>query len=169
MELIANVFSFLGHTMDMVVGYKYNEKAKIILFGILSSLCSLIAMFLLHSLAGCISVVVTMIRLYVIYLKDKNNWKIDWITILFVLGYGFVFLDNDVLVAFLLFVGNVVAFLPRWFCQNVQYIRIGACMANIIIIFPHYLIHNYSGMFFHVVNVITILLSYYKWYRVEKC
>ena len=168
MEIIANIFSFTGHLIDAVTGFLYNEKSKLILFNILSSLCSLLCMILLHSVAGCISVIVTIFRLVLIYYKDKYQWNIDWIFIVFVIGYLGVFLDNNTLVAMLLFLGNVIAFLPKWFCQKAQHLRIGACVANIVFIFPNYLIHNFSAIPFYIFNIVTISLAYYKWHKQER-
>ena len=165
--LIANGFSFLGHIIDAVVGYKYNEKPKILLFNIISSCCSLLAMILLHSMAGCVSVIVTVFRLCVIYFKDKYHWKIDWAVLVFIAGYACIFLDSDFPVAVLMFTGNLVSFLPKWFCQQVQYLRIGAFLANFIFIFPHYLIDNFATIPFHIMNMVMILIAYIKWYRIE--
>ena len=168
MEIVANLFSFTGHLIDLCAGFAFNEKSKLILFSIVSSLCSLLAMFLLHSTAGCISVTVTIIRLYIIYQKDKYGWNIDWAVVVFIVGYAAIFLDNDLAVAFLMFFGNMVTFLSKWFCHKAQYLRIGACIANLIFIFPNYLIHNFSVIPFHVFNMITILLAYIKWYKQDK-
>lgn len=168
MEIIANVFSFTGHLIDVVTGFVFNEKSKILLYNILSSFCSLIAMFLLNSIAGCISVTVTIIRLWIIYLKDKYEWKINWIVLIFTIGYALVFFDNDFIIAFLIFFGNMVAFLSKWYCQSAQHLRIGACIANVVFIFPNYLIHNFSVIPFHIFNTVTILLAYYRWYKKEQ-
>ena len=168
MEIIANLFSFIGHSIDVIIGFKYNEKSKLLLFSVVSSSCSLIAMLLLHSLAGCISVIITILRLIVIYLKDKYFWNINWVFYLFLIGYLGVFLDKDVIVAFLFFIGNFVAFFSKWFCLKAQQLRIGACIANIIFILPNYLVHNYIAIPFHFFNIICILLAYYKWYKIEE-
>ena len=167
-ELIANIFSFIGHLIDFIVGFKFNEKSKIMLFCIVSSSCSLIAMILLQSIAGCISVIVTIIRLWIIYLKDKHNWKIDWVIFVFIAGYTGVFIDKDITVAVFIFTGNMIMFLTKWFCQKVQYLRIGTLTANIIFILPNYLIHNFSAIPFYIFNIITISLAYYKWHKQEK-
>lgn len=168
MEIVANVLSFAGHAVDTVTGFVLNDKPGILLSNILSSFLSLAAMACLGSLAGCIGVVVTIVRLCVIYLKDKNGWHIDWAVLVFSAGYACVFLDNDTVVASLMFLGNMVAFLPKWFCQDAQRLRIGACLANLVFIVPNILIHNFSAVPFHVFNSVTIFLAYLKWYGTVK-
>ena len=168
MEVAANLFSFIGYLIDVIIGFRYNVKSKIILFSIISSSCSLAAMFLLHSLAGCIGVTVTIIRLVIIYLKDKYCWKIDWIFFLFVIGYCNIFFDADIFVAIFMFLGNIIMLFSKWFLKKVQYLRIGTFLANLIFIFPNFKIHNYSAVLFLLFNIVMLLLSYYKWYLIEK-
>lgn len=168
MELVANLFSFAGHLIDVIVGFKYNEKSKIVLFNIISSTCSLLAMYLLNSMAGCISVTVTIFRLVFIYLKDKYLWKVDWMFFIFLIGYGSVFFDNNLIVALFMFLGNIIAFSSKWFLKKAQHLRIGVCTANIIFIFPNIFIHNFSAVPFYLFNAVLITLAYIKWYKYEK-
>jgi len=169
MLILANVISFLGYLTDIVVGFKYNEKAKIVLFNLVSSSCSLIAMLLLHSLSGCVSVGVTLIRLIVIYLKDKYKWsKANILVPIFVVGYACVFFDKNILIASLMFTAQMSAFLPKWFCQNAQALRLGNIVSCALTIPSSYLVGNYSAIPFCILGIVTTIPAYIKWYKVEK-
>lgn len=165
MQIIANIFTALGHIIDAVAGFKFNEKDKIMLSCILSSTCSLVAMILLKSTAGAVSVLVTLTRLSFIYFKDKYNWKVDFVSIIFIGMYAMVFFDKNIVVATLMFAGNMCSFLPKWFCKDVQQIRIGAMGANVFSIIYSSMIGNYASIPFNVANIVLISLAFLKWNR----
>lgn len=167
--VLANIFSLAGNLVDFFVGLHYNEKSKIILFNLLSSSCSLVAMILLQSKAGAISVVVTMVRLATIYLKDKH--KLKWMNpliIVFIALYGLTFLDNNVWVALTIFASNMCSFIPKWVSKDMQKIRAGGLLANIVILWTNVIIKNYASLPFNIFAIISISIQFVKWHR-HKC
>ncbi len=162
--VVANIVSTFGHLWDFFVGFKFNEKGKILLLSLVSSGASLFSMILLGSWSGVVSVSVTMARLISIYWKDKHDYKATWLLFLFLLLYAMVFLDENIWVAVLMFLGNMCSFLPKWFCKNVQYIRIGALGANLLCIVYSILILNFASIPFNIFNVVTICISIVKWH-----
>lgn len=165
--IVANIISAFGHFWDFFVGFKFNEKSKVLLLSLVSSGASFVCMILLNSWSGIVSVSVTMARLLAIYWKDKHKYKVPWLLMLFILLYSMVFFDENLLVALLMFIGNMMSFLPKWFCKNVQHIRLGALGANIICIAYSLLIMNYASIPFNIFNVVTICVSLIKWHIVE--
>lgn len=166
--VVANIVSAFGHLWDFFVGFKFNEKGKILLLSLVSSGASLFSMILLGSWSGVISVSVTIARLISIYWKDKHGYKATWLLFLFLLLYAMVFFDENILVALLMFSGNMCSFISKWFCKNVQYIRIGALGANILCIVYSILILNYASIPFNVFNIVTICISIAKWHIRDK-
>lgn len=167
--VLANVSSLAGNLVDFFVGLRYNEKSKIILFNLLSSSFSLIAMILLQSKAGAISVIVTMVRLATIYLKDK--YKLKWVNpliLVFIALYGLTFLDNNVWVAFSIFVCNMCSFIPKWVSKDMQKIRAGALLANIAILWTNVVIKNYASLPFNIFAIVSISIQFVKWHG-HKC
>jgi hypothetical protein len=162
--VVANIVSTFGHLWDFFVGFKFNEKGKILLLSLVSSGASLFSMILLGSWSGVVSVSVTMARLISIYWKDKHDYKATWLLFLFLLLYAMVFFDENIWVAVLMFLGNMCSFLPKWFCKNVQYIRIGALGANLLCIVYSILILNFASIPFNIFNVVTICISIVKWH-----
>ena len=165
--LVANIISAFGHFWDFFVGFKFNEKSKVLLLSLVSSGASFICMILLSSWSGIVSVSVTMARLLAIYWKDKHSYKATWLLFLFLLLYSMVFFDENWIVALLMFIGNMMSFLPKWFCKNVQYIRLGALGANCMCIAYSILIKNFASIPFNIFNVVTICVSLVKWHIVE--
>jgi hypothetical protein len=120
-------------------------------------------MILLKSTAGAVSVLVTLARLSFIYFKDKYHWKVDFVSIVFIGMYTMVFFDKNIVVATLMFAGNMCSFLPKWFCKDVQQIRIGAMGANVFSIIYSSMIGNYASIPFNVANIVLISLAFLKW------
>ena len=71
--IIANVLVIFNHFLDFYFNMKYKEKSKILLSNIATSTISLLSYILLHSTAGAISCIITILRVMVIYYKDKTK------------------------------------------------------------------------------------------------
>ena len=162
--IIGNALVVAGHLIDFIAGYFFNEKPTILKFNILTSIISTIANICFKAVGGIISTLTTILRLIVIYLKDKYNKKFIIPFIVICILYLNAFWDWRGIASIFLVVSSFCAFLPKWFSKNVQHMRIGGLLANITNI-PYYLIiQNYTGIIISIINSITISISIIKWH-----
>ena len=81
--LIANALAFIAHCIDWFFCYKYKDKSRILQGNMLSSTMSIIVCLILSAYAGVISSLITLLRIVVIYYKDKYNkkWYVDYLSL----------------------------------------------------------------------------------------
>ncbi len=157
--VIANVLTGTALLWDFLIGYRINDKEKIVLCNLLSSFLQLIGMILLGSLAGVIGYIITLSRLITIYLKDKYHK--DWLPIFFLyIGlYALVFHDENFLVANLIFISNLCSFIPKWISKDMQKIRIGGSVGSCFSIGSNLLIANYAAIPFNILSIVCTIIQ----------
>lgn len=166
--IIANCITVLVHVLDFYFGYKYRDKPTILKANILTSSMSVITYIILGGWAGVISSLTTIARLITIYYKDKKNQKFHFAFIAFCLAYLSSISDWTGWYVVLLVISMYCSFLPKWFSKNTQYMRLGGLFANILLIPYQILVKNYASVPMNIFNIITISISFIKWYRLDK-
>ncbi len=158
--ILANLFSFLGHSIDCVSVAVLKTKDKLILSNLISSICSLISMAFFMSISGVTGVLVTLTRLLTIYIKDKKNLELKPLFIVFLVLYGMAFFDNNKLIASTVFISNMCSFLPKWFSNDIQKVRIGGMIACVFAITQNIMLRNVAALPFLVVSIFSAGFGY---------
>ena len=166
--VLANALAFIAHCIDWFFCYKYKDKSRILQCNMLSSTMSIIICLILGAYAGAISSLVTLLRIVVIYYKDKYNKKWYVLFIVFCLLYMTVLFDNQGIWVILLWLSNYVIFIPKWFSKDTQKIRIGGILTCLMIIPYEWYIQNYVTMVLVIIEAIITVVSSIKWQRVKK-
>lgn len=161
--ILANVLVVFNHFLDFYFNMKYKEKSKILLSNIATSTISLLSFVLLNSVAGIVSCAVTILRVIVIYYKDKKGKRWIPLFILFAILYLSPLLDFETPLVILLCISNYILYIPKWFSKDMQFIRATSCLACILLVPYLIYIQNYSGAIFTIIDIVTYFSSYMKW------
>ena len=161
--VIGNILSFVGSLIDFTFNIEFNEKSKILKGNLISSTLTLISYVLFKAYDGCITAIITLFRLITIYLKDKYNKKCDFLFILFIALYFLIFFKYSGIQTIVLFLSLMCSFVPKWIFKDMQKIRVGELLANILAIIYNILIYNYAVILLQVINIIIILIAIIKW------
>lgn len=164
MLILANIIVVLQYLLDFLIGYKYNKKSTILKGNMLTSSMSVASSLMLGATAGAVSSVITIIRLAIIYIKDKYNKRFIIPFVLLCIMYLSVLFEHKGYETILLVISNFFSFIPKWFSRNPQHLRMGGLMSNICIIPYFLLVHNYTGTGFAVFNIVTIAINLIKWH-----
>ena len=161
--IIGNILSFIGSSIDFTFNIKFNEKSKILKGNLISSTLSLISYVFFKAYDGCITAIITLFRLITIYLKDKYNKKFDFLFIFFIALYSLMFFKYSGIQTIILFLSLMCSFVPKWIFKDMQKIRVGELLANILAIIYNIVICNYAVILLQVINIIIILIAIKKW------
>ena len=163
--IIGNILSFLGGSIDFIFNIKYNEKLKILKGNLISSTLASIAFLFLKAYDGFINSIVTLLRLITIYLKDKYNKKCNLLFIGFILLYTLVFLNYSGIQTIVLFLSTMCIFIPKWMFKNMQIIRVGELLANVLAIVYNIMIFNYAVIIIKIFNIFLLSIAIIKWIK----
>ena len=163
--VIGNIISFFGSLIDFVLNLKFNEKAKILIGNVFSSLMTITAYIFLKVYDGIISCIVTIIRLITIYFKDKYNKSCNFLFIIFIGLYGLVFLHYAGIKTIILFVSTMCSLIPKWLSKDMQKIRVGTFFAHILSIIYNIMIVNYAVILIHIISSILVIVTIVKWHN----
>jgi hypothetical protein len=166
--IIGNILSFAGGLLDFLLGLKYNEKIKILKGNLVSSSLSLISYICLEAYDGVIDCIVTLLRLFTIYIKEKYHKKFKFLFIGFFLCYCLVFFKFSGFQTIILFLSSMCSFIPKWMSKNMQVIRGGAFCANILAIIYDLMIGNYAVISIRAINIALLVVTITKWARKGK-
>ena len=166
--IIGNILSFAGGLLDFLFGLKYNEKLIILKGNLITSSLSVISYLCLGAYDGVIECVVTLLRLFTIYIKEKYHKKFHFLFIVFFLCYCLVFFKYSGPQTILLFLSTMCSFIPKWISKDVQKIRIGALCATILIIFYNISIENYAVVSIQIISIVLLLITITKWWAKKK-
>ncbi len=161
--IIANVITIIAYGIDYFFIYKYKNKATILKGNMASSSLNILSCFLLGGKAGVISGAITLARIITIYFKDKYKLKLYPLFFLFCGLYLLVLREQSGLPVILLCISNYCIFIPKWFSINMQHIRIGEIICNILCIPYELLIQNYAKIPIHILSIMIIIISFIKW------
>ena len=161
--IIGNLLSFAGGLIDFIFGLKFNEKLKNIQGNLISSTLSLIAYIFLNAYDGVINCAVTLLRLATIYIKDKHHKKFHFIFVLFFSLYCLVFFDYSGVQTIFLFLSSMCSFIPKWISKDMQKIRLGALMANVLAIVYNMIVGNFMVIVIQIINILLLIITIAKW------
>ncbi len=161
--IIGNIIVVLAHGLDFLWSFLFNNKNRILRENMVSSIMSIIANICFQALGGVITSSVTLARIITIYIKDKYHKKFVIPFIIICGMYLFSLRDWRGLPSILLVCSMFCSFIPKWFSQDVQKLRIGALFANMLIIPYEFLVANYAGIGMACINIVTVLINIVKW------
>jgi hypothetical protein len=166
--IIGNCFTFFGELVDLSFGIKFNEKSKVLIGGMLSLIFTGIGYIFLGAWDGLLNAIICLIRLIVTYFKDKYNKKFTFLFFIFLGMYFIPFLTDSGPQTIFITIAVICVFIPKWFCKNVQYIRIGTLFHYILFIIYNFYINNYSSIIFEIIGAIGLIIGLIKWKFTKK-
>lgn len=161
--IIGNCFTFFGDLVDLLFGIKFNEKSKVLIGGMLSLVFAGIGYVFLGAWDGLINAFICLLRLGVTYFKDKYNKKFTLLFFVFLGMYFIPFLTDSGPQTIFMTIAVLCVFIPKWFCKNVQYIRIGTLFHHMLFIVYNLYIMNYSSIAFEIFAICGLAIGLIKW------
>ena len=167
MVILGNLISASAYALDFIFGYLYNKKSIILLENIVSSIMTILASLCLGAVSGAIIAGITILRLIVIYQKDKKQKQWIPLYVVFLAVYMSVTVREFTWITVFLILSSLCSFTVKWFAPKMQTIRISAIIANLLAIPYSFAYKNYTAAGINILNTIGITISYIKWKKTE--